>query len=48
MIFESERLSFRPIEQVDLDELFNVWGNNETVRFCGGVITKEILSRMIF
>lgn len=47
MIFESERLSFRPIEQGDLDELFNVWGNSETMRFCGGVIMKEKIPQII-
>ena len=32
MIFESERLSFRLIEQGDLDDLFNnIWGNNGAV-----------------
>jgi RimJ/RimL family protein N-acetyltransferase len=48
MIFESERLSFRLIEQGDLDDLFNnIWGNNETMRFCGGVISKEKISHII-
>ena len=48
MIFESERLSFRLIEQGDLDDLFNnIWGNNETMRFCGGVISKEKISQII-
>lgn len=48
MIFESEGLSFRLIEQGDLDELFNnVWGNSETMRFCGGAATKERISQII-
>ena len=47
MIFESERLIFRPMEQGDLDDLFNVWGNIETMRFCGGAITKEQISQII-
>ena len=47
MTFESKRLSFRPIEQGDTDELFNVWGNSETMRFCGGVITKEEIPQII-
>lgn len=32
MIFESERISFRLIEQGDLDDLFNyIWGNSDTM-----------------
>ncbi len=48
MIFESERLSFRLIELGDMEELFhNVWGNRETMRFCGGVISKEKIPQII-
>ncbi len=48
MIFESERLSFRLIEQGDLDDISNnIWGNSETMRFCGGVISKEKISQII-
>lgn len=48
MIFESDRLSFRLIEAGDLDDLFNnIWGNSETMRFCGGVISKERISQII-
>lgn len=47
MIFGSERLNFRPIDQGDTDELFNVWGNSETMCFCGGVITKEKIPQII-
>lgn len=48
MIFESERLSFRLMEQGDTDELFNnIWGNNETMRFCGGAITKQRIPGII-
>ena len=47
MIFESERLSFRPIEQGDMDELFNIWGNSDTMRFCGGAITEEKIPQII-
>ena len=48
MIVASERLGFRLIEQGDLDELFNnIWGNSETMRFCGGAITKEKIPQII-
>ncbi len=48
MIFASERLGLRLIEQGDLDELFNnIWGNSETMRFCGGAITKEKIPQII-
>lgn len=47
MIFESERLTFRPIDQGDLDNLFNVWGNREVMRFCGNVIVKEKVTQLI-
>ena len=47
MIFESERLSFRPLEQGDADGLFNIWGNSETMRFCGGVAMKETILERI-
>ena len=48
MIFESERLNFRLIELGDLEELYNnVWGNRETMHFCGGVISKERIPQII-
>ena len=48
MIFESERLGFRLLEQGDLDELFNkVWGNTETMRFCGGAIARKQIPEII-
>lgn len=47
MIFESERLTFRLIEPGDMDELFNVWGDSETMRFCGGVILKNKIPQII-
>ncbi len=47
MIFESERLTFRLLEQEDMDGLFNIWGNRETMRFCGGVVIKEKIPQII-
>lgn len=48
MLFRSKRLSFRLLEQGDLEELFNhVWGNAETMEYCGGAVTKEKISRII-
>lgn len=48
MLFESKRLGFRLLEQDDLDELFdNVWGNRETMRFCGGEIAKKKIPEII-
>lgn len=48
MIFESERLGFRLIEQGDMDYLFyNIWGNSKTMHFCGGVISKDKISQII-
>jgi hypothetical protein len=47
VVFESERLYFRPIDQGDMNELFNVWGNSETMRFCGGVLTNERIQQII-
>lgn len=48
MIFESERLGFRLLEQGDLDELFNkVWGSTETMRFCGGAIARKQIPEII-
>lgn len=47
-IFRSERLTFRLLEQDDMDELVSkIWGNSETMSFCGGAITKEKISQII-
>ena len=47
MIFESERLTFRLLEQEDMDGLFHIWGDRETMRFCGGVVIKEKIPQII-
>lgn len=40
-IFESERLMFRLMEHDDEDALFSIWGDNETMRYCGNTVKRE-------
>jgi LL-diaminopimelate aminotransferase len=46
-IIESERLAFRLMEQTDLAALYDIWGNAETMRFCGGVVQKARIKEII-
>jgi ribosomal-protein-alanine N-acetyltransferase len=47
MIFESERLNFRLLEKDDADELFGIWGDCETMQFCGGPLEKVKIYQII-
>ncbi len=47
IIFESERLLFRLMEQTDLSALYDMWGDAETLRYCGGTTRKERITKII-
>lgn len=46
-ILESDRLIFRLMEPGDADALFDIWGDPETMRFCGGVTKRERIKQII-
>lgn len=40
-IRETERLILRTLEVSDLDELMDIWGSEEVMKYCGGAGTRE-------
>lgn len=46
-ILESERLAFRLMEPTDEGALFHIWCDPETMRFCGGVVKRERIPKII-
>lgn len=46
-VLESERLIFRLMEQSDEGALFSVWGDPETMRYCGGTVKLERVPKII-
>lgn len=47
IIFESERLLFRLMEQADLYALYEMWGDADTMRYCGGATSIERIKKVI-
>ena len=41
MIVESKRLRLRILREDDLDDLLKIWGDSETMRYCGGPGTRD-------
>ncbi len=46
-ILESERLCFRLAAPKDEDALYEIWGDAETMRYCGGAVRTERISKII-
>jgi RimJ/RimL family protein N-acetyltransferase len=46
-VFESERLAFRLMEQGDVDALYDIWGDPDTMRYCGGTADKPRIGEII-
>lgn len=46
-IIESERLYFRLMEHKDEDALFEIWGDSETMRYCGNTAKRERIPKII-
>jgi ribosomal-protein-alanine N-acetyltransferase len=46
-ILESDRLIFRLMEPGDEDALYDIWGDPETMRFCGGAVKRERIQKII-
>jgi RimJ/RimL family protein N-acetyltransferase len=44
---ESERLAFRLMQHTDTDALYDIWGDADTMRFCGGAVKKERIKHII-
>lgn len=41
MLFETERLYFRALQKEDLDEIMEIWGDEEVMAWSGGAGTRE-------
>lgn len=46
-IFESGGLLFRLMEQSDTGVLYGIWGDADTMRFCGGIVNEERIADII-
>jgi [ribosomal protein S5]-alanine N-acetyltransferase len=46
-IFESERLVFRLMDKSDIEVLYDIWGDPEAMRFCGGTGGKARIEEII-
>lgn len=41
ILFETERLYFRALQKEDLDEIMEIWGDEEVMAWSGGAGTRE-------
>ncbi|MDD9313756.1 GNAT family N-acetyltransferase [Cytobacillus firmus] len=45
--FETERLLLRTMQADDLNEIFEIWGSPEVMKYCGGASNKSRIQRSI-
>lgn len=41
MLFETERLYFRALQKEDLEEIMEIWGDEEVMAWSGGAGSRE-------